>query len=167
MPFSAVQTAFDAFFPMGKLQSYWKAQNLRHLANQAYDEALSRYDLLAMPTTPFVATPLAPRNAPVEETVLSEEVQQEIDRKWRQAMKNGQLSGTRAGAVVAAEGAVSAVVTAIDSAASPVLWDEAIALTGWYWVHVAVVVVLAATLFVAWRTTARHHEEHPVGARPG
>ena len=25
MPFSAVQSAFDPFFPMGKLQSYWKA----------------------------------------------------------------------------------------------------------------------------------------------
>ena len=28
MPFHVVQTAFDALFPMGKLQSYWKAQNL-------------------------------------------------------------------------------------------------------------------------------------------
>jgi hypothetical protein len=35
MPFSAVQTAFDAFFPMGKLQSYWKAQNLASLPDEA------------------------------------------------------------------------------------------------------------------------------------
>jgi hypothetical protein len=35
MPFSAVQTAFDGFFPMGKLQSYWKAQNLASLPDEA------------------------------------------------------------------------------------------------------------------------------------
>ena len=29
-----VQTAFDGFFPMGKLQSYWKAQNLAHAARR-------------------------------------------------------------------------------------------------------------------------------------
>jgi FAD/FMN-containing dehydrogenase len=35
MPFKAVQTAFDPFFPMGKLQSYWKAQNLAQLSDEA------------------------------------------------------------------------------------------------------------------------------------
>ena len=35
MPFSAVQTAFDPLFPMGKLQSYWKAQNLAELPDRA------------------------------------------------------------------------------------------------------------------------------------
>ena len=50
---------------------YWKAQNLRHLVNEAYDDALSRYDLLAMPTTPFVATPIADRNASIEDTVVT------------------------------------------------------------------------------------------------
>jgi FAD/FMN-containing dehydrogenase len=35
MPFTAVQTAFDGFFPMGKLQSYWKAQNLARLSDEA------------------------------------------------------------------------------------------------------------------------------------
>ena len=35
MPFTAVQTAFDPFFPMGKLQSYWKAQNLARLPDEA------------------------------------------------------------------------------------------------------------------------------------
>ena len=37
MPFHAVQTAFDPFFPMGKLQSYWKAQNLATLSDEAID----------------------------------------------------------------------------------------------------------------------------------
>jgi hypothetical protein len=35
MPFKAVQTAFDPLFPMGKLQSYWKAQNLSALPDEA------------------------------------------------------------------------------------------------------------------------------------
>ena len=35
MPYSAVQTAFDGFFPMGKLQSYWKAQHLPTLSDDA------------------------------------------------------------------------------------------------------------------------------------
>ena len=35
MPFAAVQSAFDPFFPMGKLQSYWKAQNLAGLPDEA------------------------------------------------------------------------------------------------------------------------------------
>ena len=34
MPFHAVQTAFDPLFPMGKLQSYWKAQNLASLPDR-------------------------------------------------------------------------------------------------------------------------------------
>jgi FAD/FMN-containing dehydrogenase len=35
MPFSVVQSAFDALFPMGKLHSYWKAQNLASLPDEA------------------------------------------------------------------------------------------------------------------------------------
>ena len=35
MPFSAVQTSFDGLFPMGQLQSYWKAQNLAALSDEA------------------------------------------------------------------------------------------------------------------------------------
>jgi len=35
MPFSAVQTAFDPIFPMGRLRSYWKAQNLADLSDEA------------------------------------------------------------------------------------------------------------------------------------
>ena len=37
---------------------YAKAQNLSRLLRQAYDDALSRYDLLLMPTTPMKAQPL-------------------------------------------------------------------------------------------------------------
>jgi len=35
LPFQAVQTAFDGLFPMGKYQSYWKAQNLLTLPDEA------------------------------------------------------------------------------------------------------------------------------------
>jgi FAD/FMN-containing dehydrogenase len=37
MPFTSVQTAFDPLFPMGKLQSYWKAQNLARLPDDAIE----------------------------------------------------------------------------------------------------------------------------------
>jgi hypothetical protein len=42
MPFMAVQTAFDPLFPMGKLQSYWKAQNLDRLPDEAIDIIAAR-----------------------------------------------------------------------------------------------------------------------------
>jgi amidase len=48
---------------------YWKAQNVRHLLNAAYDEALSHYDMLAMPTTPFTATEMVDRDASILDTV--------------------------------------------------------------------------------------------------
>jgi len=44
---------------------YAKAQNLSRLLRKAYDDALSRYDLLLMPTLPMKATPLPPSNAPL------------------------------------------------------------------------------------------------------
>src|SRR4029077_13568502 len=37
-----------------------KAQNLRVLLRRAYDEALGRYDIIAMPTLPFPATRCSP-----------------------------------------------------------------------------------------------------------
>ena len=46
---------------------YAKAQNLVRRLRRAYDEVLSRYDLLLMPTLPMVATPLPEANAPVAE----------------------------------------------------------------------------------------------------
>lgn len=42
---------------------YAKAQNLSRVLANAYDDALSRYDLLLLPTLPMKATPLPPANA--------------------------------------------------------------------------------------------------------
>jgi amidase len=42
-----------------------KAQNLRVLLRRAYDEALEEFDVLAMPTIPFTATPIPPADAPL------------------------------------------------------------------------------------------------------
>lgn len=51
--------------------TYAKAQNLRRKLRAAYDAALSRFDVLAMPTLPFTA-PLLPRpEASLEETVTA------------------------------------------------------------------------------------------------
>jgi amidase len=44
---------------------YAKAQNLSRQLRVAYDDALSRCDLLLMPTLPMKATPLPPANAPL------------------------------------------------------------------------------------------------------
>ncbi len=44
---------------------YAKAQNLGRLLRQSYDEALTRYDLLLMPTLPMKATPIPEQNAPL------------------------------------------------------------------------------------------------------
>ena len=44
---------------------YAKAQNLSRVLSKAYDDALSRYDLLLMPTQPMKATPIPPANAPL------------------------------------------------------------------------------------------------------
>ena len=46
---------------------YAKAQNLVRRLRRGYDEALSRYDLLLMPTLPMVATPLPASDAPMDE----------------------------------------------------------------------------------------------------
>ncbi len=50
---------------------YNKAQNLRHLVSEAYDKALERFDVLAMPTTPARATKMVDRYASVNDTVSS------------------------------------------------------------------------------------------------
>lgn len=42
---------------------YAKAQNLSRVLAKAYDDALSRYDLLLWPTLPMKATPIPPANA--------------------------------------------------------------------------------------------------------
>jgi len=45
---------------------YAKAQNLSRVLAKAYDDALSKYDLLLLPTVPMKATPLPPFNAPLK-----------------------------------------------------------------------------------------------------
>jgi len=44
---------------------YAKAQNLARSLRSAYDDALSRYDMLLLPTLPMKATPLPPQDAPL------------------------------------------------------------------------------------------------------
>jgi amidase len=44
---------------------YAKAQNLSRLLKKTYNDALSRHDLLLMPTTPMKATPIPPQDAPL------------------------------------------------------------------------------------------------------
>jgi amidase len=44
---------------------YGKAQNLGRKLRLAYDEILTRHDLLLMPTLPLKATPLPPADAPL------------------------------------------------------------------------------------------------------
>jgi FAD/FMN-containing dehydrogenase len=51
MPFSMVQTAFDALFPMGKLLSYWKAQNLADLPDKATEVIAARANQRPSPLT--------------------------------------------------------------------------------------------------------------------
>src|SRR6185295_15418035 len=55
MPFHVVQTAFDPFFPMGKLHSYWKAQNLGSLPDAALQIIAARAAARPSPVT-LVAT---------------------------------------------------------------------------------------------------------------
>ena len=51
MPFKAVQTAFDGLFPMGKYQSYWKAQNLQALPDEALAVIADRIQKRPSPLT--------------------------------------------------------------------------------------------------------------------
>jgi hypothetical protein len=51
MPFMIVQSAFDGLFPMGKLQSYWKAQNLASLPDPAVEVIAARANQRPSPLT--------------------------------------------------------------------------------------------------------------------
>ena len=51
MPFTAVNSAFDPFFPMGTYQSYWKAQNLDTLPDEALAVIAAKADSRPSPTT--------------------------------------------------------------------------------------------------------------------
>lgn len=48
---------------------YVKAMNLMHRLRAAYDEALSRYDVLVMPTVPAKSRPLPPHDAGAEQII--------------------------------------------------------------------------------------------------
>ncbi len=48
---------------------YAKAQNLRRVLRQAYDDALKSYDILVMPTTPMKSQPLPPSGCSREENL--------------------------------------------------------------------------------------------------
>ncbi|MGY3454012.1 amidase [Bradyrhizobium sp. USDA 4353] len=48
---------------------YARAQNLNRSLRAAYDEVLSRYDLLLMPTTPMKAGPMPAADAPLSELI--------------------------------------------------------------------------------------------------
>ena len=50
---------------------YAKAQNLRGGLVAAYDDALRGFDLLAMPTIPFLAPPIPPQDCSIEERLAS------------------------------------------------------------------------------------------------
>ncbi len=53
-PFVAVNTAFDGFFPMGTYQSYWKAQNLDTLPDEALAIIAAKADSRPSPVTTAV-----------------------------------------------------------------------------------------------------------------
>ena len=50
---------------------YAKAQNIRRTLTAAYDEALQKYDILAMPTTPVRSTLQVGRDATIQESIAS------------------------------------------------------------------------------------------------
>jgi hypothetical protein len=54
MTFATVQTGFDSLFPMGKLQAYWKAQNLASLPDAAIAILVSRARERPSPMTQVV-----------------------------------------------------------------------------------------------------------------
>lgn len=51
MPFTFIQSAFDPFFPLGRLQSYWKAQYLNNLSDDAIKVIASRAKTRPHPLT--------------------------------------------------------------------------------------------------------------------
>ena len=58
--------AGEYFLKQHRGHFYAKAQNLARLLRKTYDDALSGYDLLLMPTLPMKATPIPDQDAPLE-----------------------------------------------------------------------------------------------------
>ena len=93
MPFTAVQTAFDPFFPMGKLQSYWKAQNLATLSDEAIDAIANRANNRPSPLTLVVTFHMggAINKIGATETAYAERSalwMSSIDGNWENAADN-------------------------------------------------------------------------------
>jgi hypothetical protein len=76
--------------------------------------------------------------------------------------------GAAAGAVVAAHGIVTIVGVPTSNAIGEQLWGHEYALTAWYWLHVAAVVVLVATVVLLWSRGDRVRGRTPSsgGSRP-
>jgi hypothetical protein len=94
MPFSMVQSAFDPLFPMGKLQSYWKAQNLADLPDKAIEVIASRANQRPSPLTLVVTFQMggAINRVGSTETAYAERSapwMSSIDGNWENAAENG------------------------------------------------------------------------------
>lgn len=93
MPFSAVQTSFDPFFPMGKLQSYWKAQNLADLPDNAISVIAARANQRPTPLTLVVTFQMggAINNVGASDTAYGERSapwMSSIDGNWENPSDN-------------------------------------------------------------------------------
>jgi hypothetical protein len=93
MPFSVVQSAFDALFPMAKLQSYWKAQNLADLPDKAIEVIATRANQRPSPLTLVVTFQMGGAINKVDsaETAYAERSapwMSSIDGNWENAADN-------------------------------------------------------------------------------
>jgi FAD binding domain-containing protein/berberine-like enzyme len=94
MPFQVVQTAFDPIFPMGKLQSYWKAQNLASLPDRAIEIIAARANQRPAPLTLVVTFQMggAINRVGATETAYAERSapwMSSIDGNWENPADNG------------------------------------------------------------------------------
>jgi hypothetical protein len=93
MPYHIVQTAFDPLFPMGKLQSYWKAQNLASLPDKAIEIIAARANQRPSPLTLVVTFQMggAINRVGATETAYAErsaEWMSSIDGNWENPADN-------------------------------------------------------------------------------
>jgi FAD/FMN-containing dehydrogenase len=92
-PFVGVNTAFDGFFPMGTYQSYWKAQNLDTLPDEALALIAAKADSRPSPVTLAVVFHMGGainRVAP-EDTAYGERIAQwmsSFDGNWEDRRDN-------------------------------------------------------------------------------
>src|SRR6266853_3843569 len=88
---------------------YAKAQNLVRRLRRSYDDVLSRFDLLLMPTLPIVATPLPEPNAPIAEILqrgsetLANTAQFDCTHHPAMSLPCGMLDGLPVGMMLAAK----------------------------------------------------------------